>query len=107
MISNFYILNLGELRVKDSSLCYINLDQEKIFIPIKQITDLYLNIEVKTTTQLIRLVLSEGIVIHYFNNYEYYLGTLMPKSQRKSGKLILKEVALHENFNNRLSIVKK
>ena len=106
MLENFYILIPGNLFVKDGSIAFESL--EEVFdIPIKQITDLYLLIDVKATPNILKLIMDEGIIIHYFNMYEYYLGSLIPKKHKSSGKLIVNEVIHYNDENKRLFIAKE
>ncbi|SRR5690554_134042 len=107
MINNFYVLKKGTLSVKSKSIIFKSKDLETISIPIKQITDLYLFIDINPTSNVLKLILNHGIIIHYFNFYDYYLGSIIPKNHTNSGKLLIKEVNLYKNKSKRLNIAKK
>lgn len=96
----------GNLFVKDGSIAF-ETDEETFDIPIKQITDLYLLIDVKATPNILKLIMNEGIIIHYFNLYEYYLGSLIPKKHKSSGKLIIKEVEFYNDETKRIFLAKE
>ena len=96
----------GNLFVKDGSISF-ETDEETFDIPIKQITDLYLLIDVKATPNILKLIMNEGIIIHYFNLYEYYLGSLIPKKHKSSGKLIIKEVEFYNDETKRIFLAKE
>jgi CRISPR-associated protein Cas1 len=107
MNKSLYFLSKGELIIKDSTICFINENNEKVLFPIKQVEDLYLNINNKCTPNLLSLLLKEGIYVHYFNNYEYYIGSVIPAKTKFSGKLLLEEIKHYSDDKKRLFIAKE
>jgi len=107
MIKTFYLLIPGKLTVKDANINFEDISGVNTVIPIKQITDLYLCLDINPTSNVLKLIMDEGIIIHYFNNYEYYLGSLIPKKHKNSGKTIVKEVECFDNLDKRIQIAKK
>lgn len=107
MINTFYILKPGKLNIEDGSILFTDYEEEKVIIPIKQVKDLYLLVDINPTSNILKLIMDEGIIIHYFNLYEYYLGSLIPKNHKNSGKIIVKEVLAYHNLEERLKIAKE
>ncbi|MGI6781392.1 MAG: CRISPR-associated endonuclease Cas1 [Acholeplasmataceae bacterium] len=106
MLESFYILRPGRLFVKDGSIAFDD-GYEIHNIPIKQITDLYLLIDILPTANILKLIMDEGIIIHYFNLYDYYLGSLIPKNHKFSGKLLVKEVEYYQDEEKRIFIARE
>lgn len=92
MLESYYILTNGKLSVKDKTLSFENKYKKITSIPIKQLKDLYLSININPTPDVLKLIMDEGINVHYFNFYGFYLGSLISKNHKNSGKLIIKEV---------------
>ncbi len=107
MSMDIYLLSRGKLHVKDGSVAFEKEDGKIIFFPIKQVENIYINIHNISTPEIIKLVLNEGVLVHYFNNYEYYLGTLIPKNTNCSGKTIVKEIRHYDNKEKRLYLAKE
>ena len=103
MGSTRYITSMGELRRKDDSLCFKKNDRN-IYIPIKNIREIYCLNEVSINTKLLDFLSSNQVVVHFFNYFGNYSGTFYPKNYYNSGRLLIKQVQL---FNeNRLEIAK-
>lgn len=103
MGSTKYIFTMGELSRKDNSLCFRKEDKN-VYIPIENIKELYCMTEISMNTKLLDFLSKYHIVVHFFNYYEGYSGTFLPKEQYNSGKLLIKQV---EAFNtSRLEIAK-
>lgn len=106
MFDTYYILDEGTLVQKDFTILFTNKNLESTYIPIKQLSDLYLNVHIQISPKLIDYIMSEGIQIHYFNDYAYYIGTLVPFNHTRSGKSLTQEVDHYKDVNKRFLIAK-
>lgn len=98
-----YIISQGQLKRKDNSLCF-RRDGKNIYLPIKNIKELFLLNEVSLNSKLLDFLSRNKVVVHFFNYYGNYSGTFYPKDKYISGKLLIKQVKTFEN--NRINIAK-
>lgn len=98
-----YIFSKGDLTREDFSIKYKN-DKGNFYLPIEKIKELYCFNDVTISTKLLDILSTAGIVVHFFNYYENYIGTFYPKKLLVSGKLVVKQAITFEN--SRLIIAK-
>ena len=98
-----YIFSKGDLSRQDFSIKYRN-DKGNFYLPIEKVRELYCFNDITISTKLLDILATAGIVVHFFNYYENYVGTFYPKKSLISGKLIVKQAMAFEN--NRLIIAK-
>ena len=98
-----YIFSKGDLTRQDFSIKYKN-EKGNFYLPIEKIKELYCFNDITISTKLLDILGTAGIVVHFFNYYENYVGTFYPKKALISGKLTVKQAITFEN--NRLVIAK-
>ena len=98
-----YIFSKGDLTRQDFSIKYKN-EKGNFYLPIEKIKELYCFNDITISTKLLDILGTAGIVVHFFNYYENYVGTFYPKKALISGKLNVKQAITFEN--NRLVIAK-
>ena len=98
-----YIFSKGDLTRQDFSIKYKN-EKGNFYLPIEKIKELYCFNDITISTNLLDILGTAGIVVHFFNYYENYVGTFYPKKALISGKLNVKQAITFEN--NRLVIAK-
>ena len=98
-----YIFSKGDLSRKDFSIKYKN-ETGNFYLPIEKIKEIYCFNELTLSTKLLDILSTAGIVVHFFNYYENYIGTFYPKKSLISGKLTIKQAKAFEQ--NRLTIAK-
>lgn len=107
MERSFYVYNNGSLKRQDNTLTYINDNNDKKYIPIESVRDFYVMSEMNFNTSLINFLSQKGIVVHFFNYYDFYTGSFYPREKLISGKLLVKQVENYVDENKRLDIAKK
>ncbi len=98
-----YIFSRGDLTRQDFSIKYKN-ETGNFYLPIEKIKEIYCFNELTLSTKLLDILSTAGIMVHFFNYYENYIGTFYPKKSLISGKLTIKQAIAFEE--NRLSIAK-
>ena len=98
-----YIFSKGDLTRQDFSIKYKN-DKGNFYLPIEKVKELYCFNDITISTKLLDILATAGIIVHFFNYYENYVGTFYPKKSLISGKLIVKQAIAFEN--SRLTIAK-
>ncbi len=98
-----YIFSKGDLSRQDFSIKYKN-DMGNFYLPIEKIKELYCFNDITISTKLLDILATAGIIVHFFNYYENYVGTFYPKNSLISGKLTVKQALTFEK--HRLIIAK-
>lgn len=58
------------------------------------------------TSKAISLMAKEGVCIHFFNRYGFYLGSFYPRESLISGEVVIRQVEHHIDANKRLYLAK-
>ena len=63
--------------------------------------------EITVTSKLLNLFSKYGILVHFFNYYQFYIGSFCPKETKLAGQLLVKQVLAYGDYSNRLSIARE
>lgn len=107
MKQSIYIFKSGTLKRDDNNLLFIDEQNNKKYIPIEIINDLYIFSEMDLNAKLLVFLSQKEIPVHFFNYYEYYSGSFMPRDGYVSGDLLIKQVEHYTNMDRRLIIAKE
>jgi len=103
---NFYILSDGRLIRKENTLYFENEDGKKP-IPINAVYAIYALGSLSITSKAISLLAKEGVCIHFFNRYGYYIGSFYPRETLISGDLLVRQVEHYLDSDRRLYLAKR
>lgn len=104
---SYYIFSSGELKRKNNSITLYKENVLKKDIPIERIKDIYVFSEVVYNSKLFEFLGSNGINVHMFNYYNYYVGSFYPKENKISGKLLVAQVIHYTDKEKRVKIAKE
>lgn len=76
-------------------------------IPIKDIDSIYIFGEVDVNTKALNFLAQNGIVVHIFNYYGWWTGSLYPREELLAGDVIVKQVEHYLDNAKRLEIAKE
>lgn len=107
MDESYYFFTDGTISRKDNTLHFSSKDGLKRDLPIENIDDIYVMSEMTFNVSLLNLLAGNGIAVHFFNYYQYYIGSFYPKEQRLAGKLLTQQVEHYLDYNKRLKIAKE
>ena len=107
MKRSIYVYTEGQLQRKDNTLRFTSLDGKSKDIPIESISDIYIMAEMSLNTSMLNLISKYGILLHFFNYYDHYIGTYYPKESLLAGQMLVKQVSCHTDEKRRLEIAKK
>lgn len=107
MKQSYYFFSNGELHRKDDSLVLIKEDGSKADIPIERIYDLYIFGEMRYNSALFNFLSKNGISVHMFNYYDFYVGSFCPRETLVSGALLVNQVEHYIDGTKRLAIAKE
>lgn len=98
-----YIFSKGDLNRQDFSIKYKN-ESGNFYIPIEKIKEIYCFNDITISTKLLDILSTAGILVHFFNYYENYVGTFYPRKSLISGRLVVEQAIAFKN--KRLNIAK-
>lgn len=107
MGQSFYVYNNGDLRRKDNTLQFTSAEGEKKDIPIERIDDIYVMSEMTFNTSFLSYISQYGIPIHFFNYYNFYIGSFYPKEKLLAGQLLVKQVEHYTDYSKRIVLARK
>jgi CRISPR-associated protein Cas1 len=92
MKKTYYLFNPGRLSRKDNTLKFVAVDkdgneQKPKYIPIEGISDLYILGALDANSALYNFFGKEQVAVHFFDYYEHYSGSFMPKDYLQAGKV--------------------
>lgn len=106
MKKTVYIFSDGELKRKDNTI-FLETESEKKYIPVENISEIFIFGEVSINKRLLEFLSGAGIILHFFNYYEYYVGSYYPREHLNSGYIILKQVEHYLDESKRMILAKK
>lgn len=117
MKRNFYLFNPGILERKDNSLKFTAIEEDgngekeiladPKYIPVEQVADFYVFGSLRANSALYNFLGQKGIAVHFFDYYENYTGSFMPKDELLSGKVLIAQASAYKNKKKRLEIARK
>lgn len=116
MKQTFYLFNPGILERKDNTLKFTAITEDgngietlgkPKFLPVEQVSDIYVFGSLKANSALFNFLGQKDIAVHFFDYYENYTGSFMPRDSVLSGKLLLAQTAAYQNKKKRLEIARK
>lgn len=103
---SLYIFSNGELKRKDNTLFFETSDARK-FIPITAVRDILMFGEVTFNTRALNFLSEQEIVVHFFNHYGYYSGTIYPREHIVSGAMVLRQAEHYLDMARRVGIARR
>jgi len=105
MKKDIFIFNSGKLCRKNDTLMFEG-EEGKKYIPVNDVESIYIFGEVDVNKSLLEFICSSKIMLHFYNYYEYYVGTFYPREHLNSGYVILKQSEAYLNYDKRVLIAK-
>lgn len=116
MKRSFYLFNPGIMERRDNTLKFtpviVNEDNEEIkqqprYIPIEDVAELYAFGSLRANSALFNFLGQKGIPVHFFDYYENYTGSFMPRESLLSGKALLAQTSAYQNKQKRVELARK
>ena len=107
MEQSYYIFSNGQLKRKDNTLQLCLENGQDRDIPIERVRDIYVFSEMTFNTKLINFLSQNGVIIHFFNYYDFYAGSFYPRERQVSGALLIKQVEHYTDPQKRLILAKE
>lgn len=112
MKKSYYLFNSGRLSRKDNTLRFLPVDEEgregtAKYLPIAGIKNLYCFGSLDANSAMYNFLGKNKIPIHFFDYYEHYTGSFMPKDYLLSGKVIVEQSKHYMRPKMRMEIAQK
>lgn len=106
MKKTVYIFNEGELCRKDNTI-YFDTPNGKKYLPVEDIGEICIMGEASITKKFLEFCTSNEIIIHFFNYYDYYIGSYYPREHYNSGFMVLNQVKFYFDMEKRKQLAYK
>jgi CRISPR-associated protein Cas1 len=112
MKKSYYLFNAGRMSRKDNTLKFTPVDEEGIegtpkYIPVESVDNLYAFGSLDANSALYNFLGKEQISVHFFDYYEHYTGSFMPKDYLLSGKVLIAQTEMYSKLKTRLPLAQK
>lgn len=117
MKKTYYLFNPGNLQRKDNTLKFTPVEEDgdgvKLregqprYIPVEGVSDLFVFGSLNANSALYNFLGQNDIAVHFFDYYENYTGSFMPKDSLLSGRMLLMQASHHQDKKKRMQIARK
>jgi len=112
MKKTYYLFNPGRLSRKDNTLKFVAVnekgeEQDAKYIPIEDTSDLYVFGSLDANSALYNFLAKNQIAVHFFDYYEHYTGSFMPKDYLLAGKMQVEQTLCYYQSHKRIEIAQK
>lgn len=109
MKRTYYLFNDGRMSRRDNTLCFVardkdGHDQQPKYIPIETIETLYVFGALDVNAAMLNFLGQQHISMHFFDYYEHYSGSFMPKDYLLAGKMQIEQTKAYIKKDRRLHI---
>ena len=107
----YYLFNPGRLSRKDNTLKFTPTDengaeQKPRYLPVEQVEQLYVFGSIDANSAMYNFLGKNEIAVHFFDYYENYTGSFMPRDGLLSGKMITAQTKANLNKKHRMKIAR-
>lgn len=112
MKKTYYLFNPGRLQRKDNTLKFTPFDEDgneekPRFLPVENVSELYCFGALDANSALYNFLGQEQIPVHFFDYYENYTGSFMPREALISGKMLIAQAKAQQNKKRRIDIAQR
>lgn len=116
MKKTYYLFNPGTLQRKDNSLRFTPLEEDgngveregqPRYLPVENVAEFYAFGSLNANSALYNFLGQHDIAVHFFDYYENYTGSFMPRDSLLSGKMLLAQTSAYQNKKKRVELARK
>jgi len=106
------MFNPGRLSRRDNTLKFQPVDengndQKPRYLPVEGVEELYVFGQIDANSSMYNFLGKNQVGVHFFDYYENYTGSFMPRDQLLSGKTLVNQVKFYLNNSQRIEIARK
>ena len=105
MKRSLYIFSHGQLRREGNTLVFVSQEEKKV-LPVETVDSLYVFAEITFNKKLLEFLSQKKIPVHFFNYFEYYVGTYYPREYMNSGLITLRQAEYYLNSEWRVGLAR-
>ena len=111
MKKTYYLFNPGRLQRRDNTLKFTPYDKDgneekPRYLPVENVAELVCFGNLDANSAMYNFLGQQQIPVHFFDYYENYTGSFMPREGLLSGKVLLAQVSFHKNKNKRMELAR-
>ena len=115
MKKTYYLFNPGLLERKDNTLKFTPVSEDEQgnkqygqprYLPVEDIDELYVFGSLTARSSLYNFLGQKDIAVHFFDYYENYTGSFMPRDSLLAGRMILAQTSYYQNKKKRMFLAK-
>ena len=117
MKKTYYLFNPGVLERKDNTLKFTPVEEnsngetmkqgQPRYLPVEDVAELYVFGSLRTNSSVYNFLGQKGITVHFFDYYENYTGSFMPRDGLLSGRMLLAQTSFYQNKKKRVALAQK
>ncbi len=116
MKRTYYLFNPGRLSRKDNTLKFVPVEEDENgishegqprYIPVETIDQFYVFGSLDANSSLYNFLGQKDIALHFFDYYENYTGSFMPRESLLAGKMILAQAKAFQDKKRRMEIARQ
>lgn len=112
MKKTYYLFNAGRMSRKDNTLKFTPVDEDgkegaPKYIPVEGVGDLYCFGALDANSALYNFLGKQQIAVHFFDYYEHYTGSFMPKDYLLAGKMQIEQTKHYGSKAKRIIVAQK
>lgn len=117
MKKTYYLFNPGSLERKDNTLKFTPYEEDRDgdllrpgqprYLPVEDVQELYVFGSLRANSALYNFLGQKDIAVHFFDYYENYTGSFMPRDCLLSGRMLLAQTAFYQNKKKRVALAQK
>lgn len=112
MKKTYYLFNPGEMERKDNTLKFTAYTEDghaaqSRYLPVEDISEFYVFGSLCANSALYNFLGQKDIAVHFFDYYENYTGSFMPRDFLLSGRMLLAQTSTYQNKKQRVAIAQK
>lgn len=111
MKRTYYLFNPGRMSRSDNTLKFIPTDEngeegQPRYIPIETVDNLFIYGSLDANSALYNFLGKNRVAVHFFDYYEHYTGSFMPKDYLLSGRMQIMQMKHHMRKEKRMEIAR-
>ncbi|MCU0328598.1 MAG: type I-B CRISPR-associated endonuclease Cas1b [Chitinophagales bacterium] len=108
----YYLFNPGRLSRQDNTLKFQPVDENGVegqprFIPIETVDNIYCFGSLDANSAMYNFLGKNQVAVHFFDYYEHYTGSFMPKEYLLAGKMQVEQTKYYLSDKKRVALAQK